>query len=237
MNDFWEHQVKSGYYDKILQEGLNKNKGIQSNWHNLTFLKLARFISPKKNHLDFACGPGTFIGKYLSSNSIGVDISKLQIDYAINKYGNFGNFYTTDTFDMNNYFEEFDVVTVIGLLEFINKNEAIKLINSLHSVTKPSGKLYFTTPNYTGLMFLLEKIVNLIGGVNYKNQHIARYNKAKIIELFQETQFTKVKVKKIINMGVSFSFFGHKLGKRIEELIERLFNNSLGFILLIEVEK
>ena len=159
MNDFWEHQVEPGYYDKILNDGLIKKRGIQSNWHNLTFLKMSRFISSEKNHLDFACGPGTFIGKYLSSRSIGVDISKLQIDYAKNKYGSIGEFYTNENFEMNNYDEEFDVVTVIGLLEFINEDQTIELLNNLNSVTRPGGKLYFTTPNYNGLMFLLEKIV------------------------------------------------------------------------------
>tara|TARA_Y100000389_G_C17391172_1_gene479949 strand:+ start:319 stop:1032 length:714 start_codon:yes stop_codon:yes gene_type:complete len=237
VNDFWEHQVEPGYYDKILNDGLIKEKGIQSNWHNLTFLKMSQFISSEKNHLDFACGPGTFIGKYLSSRSIGVDISKSQIDYARNKYGSIGKFYTNDNFEMNNYDEEFDVVTVIGLLEFINEDQTIELLNNLNSVTKPGGKLYFTTPNYNGLMFLLEKIVNLTGGVNYQNQHISRYSKAKVSNLFHKTQFTNIKVKKIINIGVSFSIFGHKLGRIMEKAIERLFNNSLGFILLIEVKK
>ena len=237
MNDFWEHQVEPGYYDKILNDGLIKKRGIQSNWHNLTFLKMSQFISSEKNHLDFACGPGTFIGKYLSSRSIGVDISKLQIDYARNKYGSIGEFYTNENFEMNNYDEEFDVVTVIGLLEFINEEQTVKLLNRLNSVTKPGGRLYFTTPNYNGLMFLLEKIVNLTGGINYQNQHISRYSKAEVTRLFYKTQFTDIKVKKIINIGVSFSIFGHKLGRIIEEAIEKVFNNSLGFILLIEVKK
>ena len=138
---------------------------------------------------------------------------------------------------MNNYDEEFDVVTVIGLLEFINEDQTIELLNNLNSVTRPGGKLYFTTPNYNGLMFLLEKIVNLTGGVNYQNQHISRYSKAKVSNLFHKTQFTDIKVKKIINIGISFSIFGHKLGRIMEKAIERLFNNSLGFILLIEVKK
>ena len=31
-------------------------------------------------------GSGTFVGRYLNQNSIGVDISKSQIDYAQKKY-------------------------------------------------------------------------------------------------------------------------------------------------------
>ena len=37
----------------------------------------------KGKHLDFACGPGTFIGNYLSLDSIGVDISVKQINFAV----------------------------------------------------------------------------------------------------------------------------------------------------------
>ena len=53
----------------------------------------------------------------------------------------------------------------------------------------------------------------------------------------KDSNSSKEKVKKIINIGVSFSIFGHKLGRIIEEAIEKVFNNSLGFILLIEVKK
>ena len=45
MNDFWENQVDPGYYDEVLLNGLKKKSGIQSNWHNLTFLKMAKKIN------------------------------------------------------------------------------------------------------------------------------------------------------------------------------------------------
>ena len=39
MSNFWDDILPSNYYDKNLKIGLRKNRGIQSNWHNLTFLK------------------------------------------------------------------------------------------------------------------------------------------------------------------------------------------------------
>ena len=82
MNDFWESTLESGYYDKVLSEGLKKNKGIQPNWHNITFLHIKKYIKNNHKHLDFACGPGTFIGRYVTAQSIGVDIASAQIEYA-----------------------------------------------------------------------------------------------------------------------------------------------------------
>ena len=39
MNNFWENNVESGYYDKILLDGLKRNRGLQTAWHDLTFKK------------------------------------------------------------------------------------------------------------------------------------------------------------------------------------------------------
>ena len=237
MNDFWENQVDPGYYDEVLLNGLKKKSGIQSNWHNLTFLKIAKKINSESNHLDYACGPGTFIGNYLKSESLGVDISEQQIEYANNQYSEFGTFMTTGEFNLENYFETYDVITIIGLLEFITEDEAIKLIDDLYSLLKPEGKIFITTPNYRGLMYLLEKLVNLFSDVNYQNQHISRYNKSNIKKILEKSSFKEVKVKKIINLGVSFSIFNHKMGKVVEKFIETLFNNFFGFILLVELKK
>ena len=41
MNNFWQDQIPSGYYDEILLKGLNTGRGIQSNWHNITFLEVS----------------------------------------------------------------------------------------------------------------------------------------------------------------------------------------------------
>ena len=96
MNDFWEKTIDAGYYDRILEEGIYRGRGIQPNWHHSTFTFVKKFIKKEDKHLDFACGPGTFIGKYSTGESIGVDISKKQIEYAINKYGHTGNFVTNE---------------------------------------------------------------------------------------------------------------------------------------------
>ena len=70
MTEFWNEDLPSGYYDKILLEGLERKKGIQSNWHNVTFLEVSEYFRKDIKHLDYACGPGTLIGNYSSCKSI-----------------------------------------------------------------------------------------------------------------------------------------------------------------------
>ena len=93
MNNFWENSLPAGYYDKILTKGLKKNKGIQANWHNATFLAVRSYIHEDDKHLDFACGPGTFIGNYRLNNSHGVDLAATQIKFANSKYNYIPIFY------------------------------------------------------------------------------------------------------------------------------------------------
>ena len=87
MTNFDYENIPIGYYDKVLIEGMRKNKGIQANWHNKKFTKVYERISTSRSHLDYGCGPGTFIGNYSEIESVGVDISEVQIEYANKKYG------------------------------------------------------------------------------------------------------------------------------------------------------
>ena len=169
MNIFWESELEAGYYDKVLEEGLKKNKGIQANWHNITQLYVRKYIKNDSNHLDYACGPGTLIGKYTQANSLGVDIAKLQIEYAIQKYGEHGTFLTTRQFEFGKYNNYFDVVTILGLIEFLSVSEIKGLLTKINTILKPGGKLILTTPNFRSLIFpLSDKLGLLIGVVSIK---------------------------------------------------------------------
>tara|TARA_B100001250_G_C19811542_1_gene795926 strand:+ start:134 stop:847 length:714 start_codon:yes stop_codon:yes gene_type:complete len=237
VSEFWTNKVSPGYYDEVLIEGIKKNSGIQSNWHNITFKKISKFIELDAEHLDYACGPGTFIGNYIKSNSTGVDISQQQIEYARDKYLDKGVFLTTEEFIFENYYEKFDSITVIGLLEFIESDRIINLVNKLNLILKPNGIIYLTTPNYRGLMYFLEKLLNVFGKVNYKNEVVNRFNKNSSMKILKETSFSKIEVKKILNFGVFFSIINHNVGAKIENIIEKIFNNYFGCILLIELKK
>lgn len=237
MDNFWENDLKAGYYDKILSNGLKKKRGIQANWHNLTFLEASKFLSENLDHLDYACGPGTLIGKYSKSNSIGIDISESQIRYANSVYGNVGNFYSLKQFDNLDSNKKYDVITVIGLLEFITDDEIYNLINKLKSLLKNNGKIIMTTPNYNFFMRFVQKLVDFFGKVNYKNQQINRLNYKKVKKLNFEQIFSNVDIYNAVNIGVFFSFFSINLGNKINNYLLNLFNKRFGLITFLVLSK
>ena len=238
-NEFWENSLPVGYYDQVLEEGNLNNKGIQSNWHNTTFKTINEYVSLSDTHLDYACGPGTFIGKYTDGESIGVDISDDQIRYAKDKYSHKGEFIYYKDFEIKKYKNYFDVITVIGLLEFLDDKSNLKVLEDLYFMLKPGGTLLMTTPNFRSTMTLLVMIINKFSKVSYKNQHVNRLNKNSVQKLLKKSKFQKdeIKVVKFINFGMMLSFFSWKLGSLFNDIISRSSLNFFGYLLLVSVKK
>tara|TARA_A100001015_G_scaffold30928_1_gene34456 strand:- start:7627 stop:8346 length:720 start_codon:yes stop_codon:yes gene_type:complete len=235
-NEFWSSELPPGYYDEILDSGLKKRRGFRANWHNITFSYISNYVNDNFNHLDYACGPGTFIGKYTKAISTGVDLSNLQINYAKEKYSKKGNFYIKNDFNLSDYHNYFDVITVIGLIEFLNTKDSKNLLISLKDCLKPGGKIILTTPNY-GLSFkVLQKISNILTKKNYQEVLETKYTKAKINDLDLSSNFANYNVKKILNIGIIFSILNLNLGKKIEQLVSNVTNFNFGFLFLIELE-
>ena len=236
MNEFWAFEFESGYYDKILEDGLNKNRGIQAGWHNITFSFLNKYIEENNIHLDYACGPGTFIGKYVKKNSLGIDLSKDQIEYASDKYGKHGNFYTNSEFDITNYENHFDIITVAGLLEFIRPDEAIELISNLQKSLKKNGRIILTTPNYGWSFTFIQKIAYIFSGINYEDALITKYNSKMFQSLNFKDNFKYVSIKKFMTIGWILSFINLDLGNKINAYFENKTHNRYGFLFLIEIK-
>lgn len=234
MSNFWESDLEAGYYDKVLEEGLKKNKGIQANWHNITQLYVRKYIKNDSNHLDYACGPGTLIGKYTQANSMGIDIAKLQIDYAIQKYGEQGTFLTTRQFEFGKYNNYFDVVTILGLIEFLSASEVKELLTKINTILKPGGKLILTTPNFSSLIFPLS---DKLGLVNWSGEHKTKLDVKSAVNLLNCTDFKIIQINKILNFGMLVSFINIKFGTFLEKIIQKLTRGSFGFVLIIELEK
>ena len=234
MNNFWETDLKAGYYDEVLEQGLKKKKGIQANWHNITQLHIKKYIESQFNHLDYACGPGTLIGKYTQANSIGVDIAQLQIDYANKKYGKYGKFLTTKDFEFDEYVNYFDVVTILGLVEFLSISEINQLLLKISYVLKPGGKLILTTPNFRSPIFPFSE---KLGIVNWSGEHKTKLNATSSLKVFDLDEFELIQIKKIVNFAMLASLISIKLGAFLESIIHKLTKGSIGFVLIIELKK
>lgn len=235
MKKFWNDEIEPGYYDRVIRQGIEKNRGIQANWHNLTFKKLETYIGLNVKHLDYACGSGTFIGKYANTQSIGVDISTKQISYAKKHYSSRASFLDLENFSFKDYENFFDVVSILGLFEFINDEDILEVIGKLKTTLKKNGKILITTPNFNSSISTLSKLSSFIGGIDYREQHINKFNEKKARALLEGTDFTNVKIIKILNFGVLFSIINLSLGENVEKYIERMFNTKIGYLLFIEL--
>lgn len=237
MTNFDYENIPIGYYDDVLQKGLSSGKGIQANWHNKKFLSVYELIQNYKVHLDYGCGPGTFIGNYSRLESVGVDISEIQISFAKKKYGTNFDFFNTSQIQQENFNKKFDVITSIELIEHLTDEEILKLLDDLYDLLDEGGILVLTTPNFGSTYSLIELAVNIFGKVSYKEQHINKFNKSRLLELLNQSNFEKIEISKIMNYGIFFSFFSIKLALKINDFFENLFNNNLGFLFLVQLKK
>lgn len=236
MNSFW-NELPIGYYDKIISEGLIKNRGIRANWHNLTFIKVAKLIKKNQYHLDYACGSGTFIGKYIKTESVGIDIAEPQIEYAKSIYGSDNIFVNLKSFNHSQLDKKFDVITVLGLLEFLSEHEILDLIKKLNSMLNKNGRIILTVPCFSKMLRIILKFSKLIGLADYSNQHKQDIGLNKIKEMLACFKYEKINIIKIVNIGVFFSIINLELGSKIENQIEKKFDNKYGFLYLIEIKK
>lgn len=234
---FWTDDFDVGYYDKILEKGLEKGRGLQAFWHNETLSKVASKFEGALTHLDYATGPGTLIGKYTQSNSLGVDLSTSQINYANQKYGEEGEFKTIKEFQFQHYQNKFDVITVIGLLEFLSIQQAKQLLKNLKKTLKKNGTIILTTPNYGGVFNYLQKFVYIFSNVNYEEALETKYTQKKIDALMLNENFSSIKVNKFMTFAWALSLVSFRLAKVLNNFLENITQNKFGFLYMIEIKK
>tara|TARA_B100001996_G_scaffold356656_1_gene320089 strand:- start:44 stop:763 length:720 start_codon:yes stop_codon:yes gene_type:complete len=237
MNEFWNENLKIGYYDKIVKSGLNSKRGIQSFWHTTTLNNVSKFLKKDMLHLDYACGPGTLIGLYSEANSTGIDLSENQIIYANKNYGDKGNFYSLDNFDIQEHNTQYEIITILGLIEFLNHDEIKDLINKLEECLVAGGKIVLTTPNFGGFMKILEKLLNRFGSVDYSKEHVNKFNTSSLKKLNNNFMNFESEIFKFMNFSIFLSFFSHRFATFIEKIISKLFKNYFGALFMTILTK
>tara|TARA_B100000900_G_scaffold413090_2_gene436266 strand:- start:62 stop:781 length:720 start_codon:yes stop_codon:yes gene_type:complete len=239
MSIFWKDTIPEGYYDNLFANADFGITSIQTNWHKATFKNVKKFVSSTDVILDYACGSGNFFGSFqnLKDGSTGVDISLKQVKYANKKYGNKAIFKTLDEFEIDKYKKNFNTITCLGLIEFIEKQDIEELMNKFYDSLKNDGKLILTTPNFTTSMKILEKIINKYGEVNYKDQYKNRFIINDLENILLNSPFKNVIIKKIITPFIFLSFFNNKLGLRINSFVERILKNKFGYLFIVVLEK
>ena len=234
--NLWNQEIDPGYYDEALTNGISLGRGIRAAWHDRTFKHVLNNINYSSKNLDFACGSGSFLGLYFKNESIGFDISEKQIQHANRKYTNKNVSFTTDI-NVVKKSAPYESITLLGLLEFLDQEDSVKLLNELYDLLEDNGVLIITTPNYKFTMKLLFKLINKFGRVNYQEITINMHTFKTLNKLFELTKFDQYKIQKILTAGVFASVASLKLAIFLDEMFQKLFNFNLGFLLLANLQK
>lgn len=228
--------IPEGYYDTVYR----RCQGAQSKWHHLKFNFIKERLGPYEHHLDIGCGPGTFIGTLdQHKNSVGVDISQSQINYAKQHYASARHQFIQIGEDGPLPFppRSFDVITLIEVIEHLPVNDTKRLLSQAATLLKPNGKMILSTPNYRSLWPVLEWGVNKIAPVKYEDQHISTFDKLTLAQMFDQLSFKHYVVQTYQGLAPFTASINWKLADRLNRFENRWLAGRFGFLLYSEVRK
>ena len=230
--NYYNNSVVNGYYDIIFR----RKKGIQCAWHHIKFNYIKRKISKTNIHLDIGCGPGTFLS-ILKKKSIGIDIAHNQIKYAKKKYANKNIKFLSYKNRLPIKSNSIDSVSMIELIEHIDNKDLTYLLKECSRVLKKNGKVYLSTPNYLSLWPLLEFFLNKISPVNYKHEHINKFDKARLRKIMIKNGFQVLELKSFILISPFLAFLEFNFAKSMISFDNFLTKFFPGFLIFCKLKK
>ena len=163
----------------------------------------------------------------LKKKSIGVDISISQINYAKKNYSNKKIKFYSYKNKLPIKSKSVDSVTLIELIEHVDNEDLALIFKECKRVLKNNGCLYLSTPNYYSLWPALEIILNLISPVDYKHEHINKFNKNKLKKIMKKNNFHVLELNSFILVSPFLAFFSFNLAKSmiaLDNILTRIYS-------------
>jgi ubiquinone/menaquinone biosynthesis C-methylase UbiE len=222
------------YYDAI-----TKGDNIQRFWHRQKFDAALNKIDFNKTEsvLDVGCGPGILLSKILKkvSVTIGMDISKNQVNFTRNLLNNDNNIVgTAQKIPVKD--NVLDCVFMIEVLEHLSPQEADSALKSIYNALNRGGIFILTTPNYRSLWPIIEFFWNKINPINYNEQHINKQNIDKLRRSLLNARFKNITIETIFTISPFFSLISEKLALRVLG-VEKKIIPSIGSLIIVKAEK
>lgn len=180
MTDSFDYsKIPTGFYDEVMRTG----HPVRRAWHLQKFERVRECLPTTRGQsiLDVGCFAGTFLSLLPSdvfTRQVGVDILAPQVAYANEHFGTaYRRFVAVKSVeDIRQIEGEFDVVSIIEVIEHLKPEEIVSLFDALLAKTHRGSRIVFSTPNYTSTWPVVEWLVNRVSEVSYEEQHITKFN-------------------------------------------------------------
>ena len=221
--------IPAGHYDRVYR----RRRGVQSKWHHLKFDRIADLIEGHRRVLDVGCGPGTLLGALGDEHeSVGVDITAPQIDYANEVYAAPNRSFYACLLEELPELPAFDAITAIELIEHLPQEMAEATLQDAVRRLRPGGKLVMTTPDYGSAWPLVERAVDRLGDVEYYVQHINKFRPGRLRALLEDLGLVDVQVSKYLFAAPFAAIFGWRFADLVSRAESGFIENRLGLIML-----
>jgi 2-polyprenyl-3-methyl-5-hydroxy-6-metoxy-1,4-benzoquinol methylase len=203
---------------------------------------IERFCLPEPSDvvIDVGCGSGVvsdFLAQH-ASHVTGIDANKSAIEFATKTFNR------TNLVFLNKRIEEIrfepssvDKIYCMELIEHVYERQAQELLALCHSILKPTGRFFLTTPNYRGVWPLLEFTMDKLrlAPQMAEEQHVVRYNRKRLRHLLERANFAIVALRSFSTFAPFCAFFP-KLADWLDS-IELRYDLPFGNVLLAVAEK
>lgn len=199
-------------HDKSPREGY-----LRDHWRPLSAAAISKYCRDKIV-LDLGCGTGaytTIIAKY-SDRVLGLDVSRVMLNYAKKKHGNL-NLALADAYHIPLKTESMDTIVCIGLFEYVERATVLEEINKL---LKPEGIGIIQCPNKYSAIRIPAKIICKVLGKEYPCKEPSY---GEMLRLFEQNGLNIIDSRMDDGLIWLPNFLDALAGRRIYLLIEKVF--------------